>query len=111
MIAPVSPCCLLVCSVWMAIPPLVAQTPYPCSWSGGNGGDWLSVTWAPQPLDYIDEGGFPIPLPTWPDNDRAAGSGTFTYLVTVPGGRVNLGSGSVTVATLAVSSGAETRLR
>jgi len=101
----------LVWSFCFAVPPLAAQTPYPCSWAGGNGGDWLSFAWAPQPLDYIDELGVPVPFPTWPDNDRAAGSGTFTYLVVVPDGRVNLGSGSVTVATLAVSSGAETRLR
>ena len=106
-----SPRRLLACSLLIAVPPLAAQTPYPCSWAGGNGGDWLSFAWAPQPLDYIDEAGFPIPFPTWPDNDRAAGSGTFTYLVAVPNGRVNLGSGSITVATLAVSSGAETRLR
>lgn len=101
----------LLWSLCFAVPPLAAQTPFPCSWAGGNGGDWLSFAWAPQPLDYIDELGVPVPFPTWPDNDRAAGSGAFTYLVVVPDGRVNLSSDSVTVATLAVSSGAETRLR
>jgi hypothetical protein len=107
----VSPRRWLVWSLWFAVPPLAAQTPYLCSWTGGTGGDWLSFAWAPQPLDYIDELGVPVPFPTWPDNDRAAGSGTFAYPVAVPGGRVNPGSGSVTVATLAVSSGTETRVR
>lgn len=89
---------------------LAAQAPYPCTWAGGNGGDWVSPQWAPQPLDFIKESGIPIPLITWPDNNRAVGSGTFVYVPTIGDGRVNLNS-TITVSAVGVNSGAEIRIR
>src|SRR4051794_15912777 len=101
---------VLAWSFLLAVSHLEAQVPYPCSWTGGSGGDWVSPQWSPQPLDFVIESGIPIPLITWPDNNRAIGSGDFVYVVAVPDGRVNLNN-FITISALTVSGGAEVRLR
>ncbi|MBE7500483.1 MAG: hypothetical protein HS113_09300 [Verrucomicrobiales bacterium] len=84
--------------------------PFPGAWTGGSG-SWHSLNWAPQPLDFAELLGIPIPFPTWPDNLRSEAAGLgFNYLVAIPGGSPRLDN-DVRIGTLALNEGAGLRLR
>jgi hypothetical protein len=95
---------------FFAVAVQAGNIPYPAAWSGGSG-DWFGLDWLPEPLDYVIELGIPIPYPTWPDNVRSSVAGLgFNYLVSIPYGSPRLDS-SISIGTLALSTGAELRIR
>lgn len=84
--------------------------PFPGTWTGGSG-SWHSLNWAPQPLDFAELLGIPIPFPTWPDNLRSEAAGLgFNYLVAIPDGSPRLDH-DIRIGTLALNEGAGLRLR